>query len=172
MVSIIADEATDVVYQEQLNLSIRCVDNEYEVYEDSVGLFQMPATDAATIATVIKDILVRTSLPLSLCRGQAYDGAAVMQGKRTGVATRLKQEEAAISVHCLAHSLNLCLQDASRKINLIRDSMDVVKEIVKLINFSPKKKTLFGSNLADNDPAGGTIAPLCPRKRTANKAKS
>ena len=88
--SIIADEAADLVYQEQLNLSIQYVDNGNEVHEDSVGLLQMSATDAATIATVIKDILVRTSLPLSPCRGQAYDGVAVTQGKQTGVATRLK----------------------------------------------------------------------------------
>ena len=94
-----------------------------------------------------------------------------MQGKQTGVAIRLKQEEAAaIPVHFLAHSLNLCLQDACRKINLIRDSMDVVKEIVKLINFSPKRKILFGSNLADNDQAGRTIAPLCLTRWTVQTA--
>ena len=132
------------------------------VHEDSVGLFQLPATDALSIAAVIKDIVIRMSLPLSLCRGQAYDGAAVMQGKCTGVATRLKEEEeAALPVHCLAHSLNLCLQDAGRKIQVIRDGMDVVKEIVKLINFSPKRKTLSSCKLQDNDQPDGTIAPLC-----------
>jgi len=108
----------------------------------------MPATDALTIATVIKDILICTSLLLSLCHGQAYDGAAVMQGKRTCVATRLKEEEeAALPVHCLACSLNRCLQNSGRKIQVIRDGMDVVKEIVKLIIFSPKRKTLFMSKL-------------------------
>ena len=29
---------------------------------------------------------VRCSIPLSLCHGQAYDGAAVMKGIRSGVA--------------------------------------------------------------------------------------
>ena len=76
----------------------------------------MPSTNAATIAAVTKDILTHTALSISLCRGQAYDGAAVMQGKQTSVATRLREEdEAAFPVHCLAHSLNLCLQDAGRK---------------------------------------------------------
>ena len=156
---------------EQLNLSVRYVDDEFIVREDSLGLFQMPTTDASTIAAVIKDILIRTSLPLSLCRGQAYDGAAVMQGKRTGVATRLREEEeAALPVHCLAHSLNLCLQDAGRKLPVIRDSMDIVKEIVKLINYSPKRKTLFGSNLFDNDQASGNIISLCPTCWTVRTA--
>ena len=141
------------------------------VHEDSVGLFRMPATDASTIAAVIKDILIRTSLPLSLCRGQAYNGASVMQGKRTGVATRLQEEEeAALPVHFLTHSFNHCLQVAGRKSTVICDSMDIVKEIIKLINLSPKRKTLFGSKLVDNDQAGGTITPLCPTRWTLRTA--
>ena len=66
---------------EQLNLFIQYVDDEYVVQDDSVGFFQMPSTNAGTIAAVTKDILTRTALSISLCRGQAYDGAAVMQRK-------------------------------------------------------------------------------------------
>ena len=74
-------------------------------------------------------------LPLSMCRGQAYDGAANMQGRRKGVATQIKEENpAALSVHCFAHSLNLCLQDDGRHITLLRDCLDTVKKISKLIN--------------------------------------
>ena len=169
--SIIADEATDVSCAEQLNISIRYVDDQYIIHEDSIGLFQLSSTDAATITHAIKDILVRTSLPLSLCRGQAYDGAATMQGKRSGVATRLKEEEpAAVPVHCLAHSLNLCLQDAARSIVIIRDSMDIVREIVKLINYSPKRKALFASKLCEQDQQGSSIKPLCPTRWTVRTA--
>lgn len=51
-------------------------------------------------------------LPLEKCRGQAYDGASNMSGHIRRVAAGLKQEEsAALHVHCLAHSLDLCLQD-------------------------------------------------------------
>ena len=109
----------------------------------------------------------RTCLPLSLCRGQAYDGVATMQGKRSGVATRLRNEEpAAIPVHCLAHSLNLCLQAAGKNITVIRDAMEVVRKIVKLINYSPKRRTLFSSFLRENDQAGGSIKPLYPTRLT------
>ena len=34
----------------------------------------------------VKDCLTRFSLPLSQCRGQAYDGAANMSGHISGVA--------------------------------------------------------------------------------------
>ena len=37
--SLIADEATDVKNREQLNLSIRYVDDDYVVHEDPIGLF-------------------------------------------------------------------------------------------------------------------------------------
>ena len=48
----------------------------------------------------------------------------------------------ALPVHCLAHLLNLCLQDAARQVELLRDAMDVVREIVGLIKLSPKR-TIF-----------------------------
>ncbi|XP_035690920.1 zinc finger MYM-type protein 1-like [Branchiostoma floridae] len=167
--AIIADEATDVSCNEQLNISVRYVDHDYEVHEDSLGLYKLSSTDAATITAAIKDTLLRTGLPLKLCRGQAYDGAANMKGHRTGVATRIKTEEpAAVPVHCWAHSLNLCLQDTCRQIVAVRDAMDLAREIDKLINYSPKRKTLFTqlASGADSSTSSGTIKPLCPTRWT------
>ena len=63
---IIVDEATDVSNREQLNLSIRWVNDNYEVFEDPIGLFALPNTSANTITEVIKDLLIRCDLPLSL----------------------------------------------------------------------------------------------------------
>ncbi len=85
--AIIADEATDVANGEQLNLSLRWVDDEYVVNEDPISLFVLPNTTADTIISVIKDHLIRCDMALSLCRGQVYDRAANIQGKRKGVAT-------------------------------------------------------------------------------------
>ena len=56
--SIIADEATDVVNSEQLNLSIHWVNDNYEIQEDPVGLYRVPDTKAETLFSVIKDILI------------------------------------------------------------------------------------------------------------------
>ena len=66
----------------------------------------MPNTTAETLLS---------NLPLSLCQGQAYDGAVNMQEKRSGVAAGLLSENpAAIPVHFFAHSLNLCFQGVGR----------------------------------------------------------
>ena len=106
--SIIADEATDVSHHEQLSLSIRWVDKNIKVHEDTLGLFQLPNTKSDTVFHVIKDILIRCSLPLSQCCGQAFDSASNMSGTRNGVQALVKSE--ASYVRCLAHSLNLCLK--------------------------------------------------------------
>ena len=164
--AIIEDEATDVNYTEQFNVSIRFVDDDYVISEDAIGLTNLPNTCAETIYSVIKDLLLRCALPLSLCRGQAYDGAAVMKGIRSGVATRIKKDTPqALPVHCLAHSLNLCLQDAGRNIKLLRDAIDIVREIAQLINYSPKRKHLFSEKLLDSETPG--IKPVCPTRWTA-----
>ena len=128
--SVIGDESSDIANKEQFNLSIRWVNDLYETFEDPVGLYCLPNTTTDTIAKVVKDILIRCDLPLSLCRGQAYDGAANKSGIRTGVSTRIQKETpAALPVHCFAHSLNLCLQDAGRQIVIIRDALGTVKDI-------------------------------------------
>ncbi len=168
--AVIADEATDVTNSEQLNLSIRWVGADYIVREDTVGLFRVPDTKAETLFRVIKDLLIRCNLPISLCRGQAYDGASNMLGRKTGVATRFKDENpAAIAVHCCAHSLNLCLQDAGRKLTCIRDALETAKEIGKLIRYSPKRSHLFSTKLQESGD-GVTLKPLCPTRWTARTA--
>ena len=85
-----------------------------------------PNTKAETLFMVIKDLLTRCNLTFSLCRGQAYDGAANMQGKRSGVAARfLRENPAAIPVHCFSHSLNLCLQRIGKSVACSRDVKEV-----------------------------------------------
>ena len=51
--SIIADEATDVSRNEQMSLSIRWIDDSYKIYEEPIGLVQLPDTKARTIYSVI-----------------------------------------------------------------------------------------------------------------------
>ena len=141
--AIMGDEASDIANREQLNISIRWVNKSYEISEDPVRLFCLTNTTADAICDAIKDILIRCSLPMSLCRSQAYDGASNMQGYRKGVATQIKRESpSALSVHCFAHKLNLCLQDVGKQLVFLRDALEVVREIAKLIKFSPKREPI------------------------------
>ena len=54
--------------------------------KDPLGLVCLPDTTAATIFSVVRDIFLCCILPMEMCRGQALDGSASMQGIRKGLA--------------------------------------------------------------------------------------
>ena len=121
--------------------TIRWIDSEFSIHEDLIGLVHVEKkikVDATSISTAIKDVLVCCS---SQCRGQGYDGCSVMVGHITGVATQLRQvEPAAHQVHC---SLNLCLQDAAKLCTIVRECLGLVREMLQLILYSPKRSLVF-----------------------------
>ena len=136
-----------------------------------MGLFQLPDAKAQTLLSVIKDVLIRCSLPLSQCRGQAFDGAVNMSGIRNGVQALVKQEvPKALYVHCLAHSLDLSVQ-VIQKCELMRNVMDFIYQLVQLIRFSPKRFTIFESlrkeaTVATEESLALTLRTLCPTRWT------
>jgi hypothetical protein len=96
-----------------------------------------------------------------------------MQGKRSGVATRFRNEQpAAIPVHCFAHSLNLYLQDAGRNLACIRDALETVREITNLIRHSPERLHLFSSKFSQAGDSNSTVnlKPLSATRWTARTA--
>ena len=68
-----------------MSISIPYVDTKYDIHEETIGLIQLPNTTAQTLFGVMKDVLLRCSLPIAQCVAQAYDGAANMSGVRNGV---------------------------------------------------------------------------------------
>lgn len=170
--SILADEAT---HNEQMSLSIRWVDTDYDVHEEALGLIQLPNTRAETIFSAIKDILIRCSLNMKQCCGQAYDGAANMSGTRNGVQALFKRESPhTLYVHCLAHCLNLCVKEVTRTCDIMRDTMSFVFELTQLIKMSPKRLSLFDSLRKEITLNTGEITPnlrmLCPTRWTVRHA--
>ena len=87
-------------------------------------------------------------------------GATTMSCHLRGVASRCKEEEPiTLYVHCFAHSLNLCLQDASQSCTSVRDSLELVMEIIKLKKFSPKCTTLFNTIKSQIFPESHNLKP-------------
>ena len=108
--AIIGDETRDLTNSEKLSISIRWVSSNCEIHEHPIGMIQVPKSDAETLSMAIHDVMIRCAIPLSQCRGQAYNGASNMSCPHSAVAARITQEEpAALPVHCLAHCINLCL---------------------------------------------------------------
>ena len=134
-------------------------------------MIEVQSTDGATLASVIKDVLLRCQLELGCCRGQAYDGASNMSGCFKGVASRLINEEpTSLYVHCSAHCLNLCLQDCSNKCACIRDALSLTNEISNLIRNFPKKLANFKSIKHSVSADTPSLKPLCPTRWTIRTA--
>ena len=83
-----------------------------------------------------------------------------------------KEANRALYVHCLAHSLNLCIQEVSKKCDFVRNVMDLIYELVQLIKFSPKRQALFDHLRKEVavQTGGEVLAPslrtLCPTRWT------
>ena len=61
------------------------------MHEDFLGFYEVPNIKSVTIKNVIIDALTRFQLSLSQLRGQTYDGASNMLGRKSGVAALIKQ---------------------------------------------------------------------------------
>ena len=103
--SLIVDVATDISGKEQLAVCIRWVDDQFTIHEDPVELINVPKIDSNTLTHAVKDCLTRFSLPITQCRGQAYDGARNMSGYLSGVAAQIENDVRSLSVRSLFCSL-------------------------------------------------------------------
>ncbi|XP_066910501.1 zinc finger MYM-type protein 1-like [Clytia hemisphaerica] len=144
--SMIADEGTDISNKEQLSFCLRTVDENLEAYEDFIGFHQLENIKSDVIVRVIKDILLRLNLSLENCRGQTYDGASNMMGRKSGVSTQILAEQPkAVAIHCEGHSLSLSIKSLTSECDTLKDTLSVVKEICVLVKYSPKRENLLGN---------------------------
>ena len=90
-----------------------------------------------------------------------------MLRKRSGVAARcLAENPAAVHVHCFPHSLKVCLQSTARNIVILRDAMELVIEITKLIKFS-LNYFIYLFEVKESNESAVSLKSLCPTRWTA-----
>ena len=165
--SVMADEVTDSSNKEQVVVCFMTVDEQFDPHEDFVGLYQVDSIESSSIVKVLKDTILRLNLTMNNCRGQCYDGAANMAGIRNGVAVQMCAEEPrAVYSHCYGHALNLAASDTVKKNKVLRDVLDTVFEITKLIKFSPKRDALFTKLKQEITPGTPGFRTLCPTRWT------
>ncbi|XP_021373041.1 zinc finger protein 862-like [Mizuhopecten yessoensis] len=127
-ISILTDESTDISNTKKMVLYIRLVDQDTFVasthFLGNVSIEGSSAT-AEILFNYIVNFLESKKIPLSKIIGFGSDGASVMTGSKSGVATRLRQVcPHLINIHCMAHRFNLCTSQASRKIPYLKDSFE------------------------------------------------
>ena len=102
--------------------------------------------DAALIFDTLLTSLKEWGLDTDKCVAFGSDGAATMLGRKTGVATRLKEKVNPFltSVHCVAHRTNLAALDAAKKPqcrDMSKKIDAVVNGVAKFFKTSSKRKT-------------------------------
>ena len=131
------NETTDSSNKEQAVVFLRHVDNNLDVHEEFVDLYEMENIEANTFVSVLLDVLQQLNLSIHNVRDQCYDGASSMSGRKGGVAKQLcDREPRALYMHCYGHALNLACNDSIRQCKLMRDALDSSQEIIKLVKFS------------------------------------
>ena len=119
-VSILCDESTDVANIKQLVIF------SHFLFPGQFQSYFLKVTDlldgrADTIEKKLVDVCMTCQIPLSKIQAFGSEEAAVMTGRCTGVAKRLKAHNPEmISIHCAAHRLALASSQAAAKVPYLK----------------------------------------------------
>ena len=140
---------------------------ELQIHEEFIGLYEVPSIESSMLVNVVKDALLRLNLHLSKVRGQCYDGASNMSGRRSGVAKRIMDEQPlAFYMQCYGHSLNLAVSDMIKNSSTMKKVLDITHEITKLVKYSPRREALFRNIKDEISPGSPGVCVLCPTRWT------
>ena len=107
------------------------------------------------------------NLRIENARGQCYDGASVMAGAKSGVASRIKSlNRKCLYTHCYGHALNLCVKDACNKVTCLKNTMDATKEICKLVKKSPQRESHLKKVRIEKRNKEKHVHAFCPTRWT------
>ena len=131
LVALMGDAYSDVSIKEQVSIGLLWVNSkEFKVHEDFIGFYKVDNIQSITNVQAVIDALIGLNLPISNCRGQKYDEASNMVGKKSGVAFEIiKLESKALATHCHCYSLNLIVKSTTEECQLLRDTLDTMREI-------------------------------------------
>ncbi|KAF2892726.1 hypothetical protein ILUMI_13442 [Ignelater luminosus] len=148
------DTTQDIAKVDQLSQVIRYVTIEQsesgrptdiKINESFLG-FKKVEDGSADIIDSIKSKYF--CIDLSKCRGQVYDGAAVMSGPYSGVQKRILDEvDRAVYVYCAAHNLNLVLNDAINGILEVSKFFATLEKLYAFFAVSIKRWALLYADI-------------------------
>lgn len=163
--SVMVDETSDISNHEQVTFCFRYVDSKLNIYETFFGLYKTTSTTSEDLFQIFNDVLRRFDVNIKMCRGLCTDGAANVSGAHTGLQSRIRAiEPKIIHVHCVAHSLNLVVQDTMKEVPAIRDFLVLIRELIAFVRGSPKRQACFESLQASDDTQNLSLRPFCPTR--------
>ena len=169
---IMVDETCDVSNTEQAAIVIRWVNDNYQPFEEFIGLRALENTTADYIFDQINDVLKMAGLDPKKIRSQCYDGAANMSGKKSGVATQFieKVDKRALFNHCNNHVVNLAVEDCIKICLLVKNALSNAFEIITLVKWSPRRDATLDRVKKEGGDTSPGVRMLCPTRWTVKAA--
>lgn len=102
--ALMVDGTQDITRVEQESECIRHVDEDLNIHEDFVGLYEVPSSSGETISVIILGVLTRLGLSINSLRSKTYDGASNMSGRYNGCQTKIKEQQPLAMFSTAAHT--------------------------------------------------------------------
>jgi len=136
-----------------MSFLLRFMDNDFNIWEKSIGCYHMKNSNAESLANKIFKILSTNKLDKMNCIGQCYDGASVMSGDFLWVQERIRSEvpHVIIYIYCYAHRLNLYLVQTLQNIPYISNFFNTIQDLYKFIMNSQIRYELFVKGQKDKN---------------------
>ena len=148
-VGLLCDDVTDIALMEQFITFIQFVDPETASLETKFlfvenALEKSNSADAETLFKVLCSKLDKLGIEVDKVSSLASDGAAVMLGKNSGLATRLKELNAKIlSIHCICYRLALTCTDSNKDVEYVANVEEILRQPWKYLENSPKRMATY-----------------------------
>ncbi|XP_078581210.1 zinc finger protein 862-like [Branchiostoma floridae x Branchiostoma japonicum] len=136
--SLMIDETTDVAVTKQLIIYARYLTEKHKVKTSFLGIVAIDDGKADTIVAAIQAFLTSVDLDINRMAGFGSDGAAVMVGRRNGVAAQLRAANGKlVNVHCIAHRLALSAAQGADGIPYLQKWKDLLGQLYRFYEYSP-----------------------------------
>lgn len=117
--SVEVDDTTDISQKSQCSIIVRYVNGTGDIVERFLGFHDVSEDKTANGLFELMDRILGNFNYRTKLVAQCYDGAAVMAGHLNGLQQKVKEvAPQAIFVHCLAHRLNLVLEQSAKNNSL------------------------------------------------------
>ena len=146
---LLIDEVTDIAVTEQLITFVQFWNStsggtEIKFLSANDLLVESDSANAETITSTLVKELNQCNLSVGKLNGLCTDGASVMTGKTSGVATRLKElNKHLVSIHCICHKLSLACCDTNDEIAYMQEVERWLFQAWKFFANSPKRLAAY-----------------------------
>ena len=135
-----------------------------QVIEAFTSFTKVEDSSAIGLHKLITNSIQEKGLDIKNCRGQGYDGAAVMSGKYSGLQKKIQDVAPhAYYVHCASHNLNLVLKDAMEGVTETRLFYDTIESVYTFFGHSIVRWQKL-QNIHDRSSSNPTLKVLNPTR--------